>query len=56
LAGGGLSAIAFVSAMVVGMFATIQAEAFLARRRSSTNDELRAQSASSVAREHAANP
>jgi uncharacterized membrane protein YedE/YeeE len=33
LAGGGLSALAFVGAMVIGMLGTIQAEALLARRK-----------------------
>ena len=58
MTGGGLSALAFVSAMVIGMFGTIQAEALLARRKVSEvskGAESTAQTpASSVQRGHAA--
>jgi uncharacterized membrane protein YedE/YeeE len=51
LAGGGLSALAFVSAMLLGIFATIKAEALFARRKaefsSQTDNTPRPHTASS---------
>jgi uncharacterized protein len=55
LAGGGVSALAFVSAMLVGMFATIKAEALLAQRQSSNVAKSTAQtSAASTQHGHSA--
>jgi uncharacterized membrane protein YedE/YeeE len=52
LAGGGLSALAFVSAMVIGMLATIQVEALMARQKTKKAQPP----ASNVQRGHTANP
>jgi uncharacterized membrane protein YedE/YeeE len=57
LAGGGLSALAFVSAMVIGMLATIRVEALLAQRTVAKVAESSAPTATgSVRREHTVNP